>query len=339
MRFAQYVPNLRESGIEVELAPLLRDDYLVRLYAGRPVAWGQILRDYAGRLFRLVKARSFDLLWIEKELFPELPAWFEKLLRMSGVRYVVDYDDAIFHNYDLSSSPLRKMLSQKIDVVMRCASLVVCGNEYLAERARRAGAARVEILPTVVDLERYPLAGKHEARELVVGWVGSASTAKYLDIVVPSLVQLASERPVRLRVIGARYEAPGLTVECRAWSEADEADQIREFDIGIMPLVDSPWERGKCGYKLIQYMACGIPVIASPVGVNRTIVEDGVNGFLAASPEEWGDALRTLGGDAARRSAMGARGRQAVEQRYSLQVAAPRLAQYLAHARDQGVRR
>lgn len=338
MRFAQYVPGLRAVGVDVELAPLLRDEYLARLYAKRPTAWGQIIGDYVRRLVHVIRAGSFDLLWIEKELFPDLPAWFERLLRWSGVRYVVDYDDAIFHNYDLSSNPLRKMLRHKIDSVMRNAALVVAGNEYLAERARRAGAERVETLPTVVDLGRYSPAQKRESEEVVVGWVGSASTVKYLDIVVPALRQLAAERPLRLRVIGATFSANDLSVECREWSEADEGDQIRDFDIGIMPLIDSPWERGKCGYKLIQYMACGVPVIASPVGANCDIVEDGMSGFFAAGREEWANVLRVLAGGAALRRAMGARGRSVVEERYCLQVAAPRLAEYFSELREPGVR-
>ncbi|WP_246264564.1 glycosyltransferase family 4 protein [Aromatoleum toluvorans] len=336
MRFAQYVPHLRAVGIEVELLPLLRDEYLERLYEKRRTAWGQILGDYARRLFCLVRARSYDLLWIEKELFPDLPAWFERLLHLGGVRYVVDYDDAIFHNYDLSSSPRRKMLGRKIDVVMRNASLVVCGNDYLADRARQAGAARVEILPTVVDLGRYSIAAKHASDELVVGWMGSPSTAKYLEMVVPPLLRLAAERPVCLRVIGATYAAENLKVECRAWSEADEGDQIRDFDIGIMPLMDGPWERGKCGYKLIQYMACGVPVIASPVGVNCTIVEDGVNGRLASGVAGWIDALWTIGGNEELRNTMGARGRSAVEQKYCLQVTTPRLAKFFADVCNMG---
>ncbi|WP_246265310.1 glycosyltransferase family 4 protein [Aromatoleum diolicum] len=330
MRFEQYLPSLLGLGIDVELAPLLRNEYLERLYAKRPVAWGQVLADYFRRVLCLMSVRKFDLLWIEKELFPDFPAWFERLLHACGIHYVVDYDDAIFHNYDMSGNPLRGLLRRKIDAVMRNASLVICGNEYLAARARLAGANKVAILPTVVDLDRYSLSTKGESGELIVGWVGSASTVKYLDNVLPALRLLSAEFPVRLRVIGATFVAPGIDVECRPWSEGGEVEQIKGFDIGIMPLLDSPWERGKCGYKLIQYMACGVPVIASPVGVNETIVDEGVSGYLASSTEEWVDAFRVLGGNAERRRSMGAQGRAAVEERYCLQVAAPRLAKHFA---------
>lgn len=326
MRFEQFVPALADLGVDVEIAPLLRDEYIERLYSKKSKAVGQIFGDYLRRLPWLLQARRFDLLWIEKELFPDLPSWFESLLGIAGVGYAVDYDDAIFHNYDLSTNPWRRMLGRKIDSVMRNASLVVCGNNYLANRAVSAGARRVEVVPTVIDLMRYSVRPSACTDKLVVGWIGSAATVKYLDVAVPALRALSEEYPVQLRVIGADFSAPGINVECRPWSEYDEVLQIKEFDIGIMPLLDSPWERGKCGYKLIQYMACGVPVIASPVGVNELIVEDGASGYLAGDQKAWLDAFKRLASEPEKRKVFGARGRQVVEERYCLQVIAPRVA-------------
>lgn len=326
MRFEQFVPALAELGIDVEIAPLLRDGYLERLYSKRSKAVGQIFGDYLRRLPSILQARRFDLLWIEKELFPDLPGGVERLLALFNIRYVVDYDDAIFHNYDLSTNPWRRMLGNKIDAVMRNASLVVCGNNYLADRAVSAGARRVEVVPTVIDMTRYTVRPSACTNKMVVGWIGSASTVKYLDIVMPALRALTDEYPAQLRVIGAEFSAPGIDVDCRPWSEGDEVRQIQEFDIGIMPLLDSPWERGKCGYKLIQYMACGVPVVASPVGVNEVIVEDGASGYLAGDQKAWLDAFKRLASEPEKRKVFGARGRQLVEERYCLQVIAPRLA-------------
>lgn len=327
MRIYQYVPVLQAMGIEVEVSLLLSDNYIRRLYAGQATNWLGVFHDYLMRTVRLLSAKKFDLLWIEKELFPNLPAWFEQALRALNVRYVVDYDDAIFHNYDLSPHPAKRLLIDKIDKVMRHSALVVCGNAYLAERAHAAGARHVEIIPTVIDLERYEVGGPLSRDHFVIGWIGSPSTAKYLDLVAPALKALAAEFPLRLRVIGARFSWPGLDVDCRSWKEDSEAEEIQDFDIGIMPLIDSSWERGKCGYKLIQCMACGKPVIASPVGVNREIVVDGVNGYLASTGDEWIRAFRALLLDAQNRAAMGAQGRGFVEEKYCLQVTAPRLAQ------------
>ena len=326
MRFEQFIPALAELGVDVEIAPLLRDEYLERLYSGRPKAFGQILGDYLRRLSWLLRARRFDLLWIEKELFPDLPGWFEHLLEWLGIHYVVDYDDAIFHNYDLSGNPWRRLLGRKIDGVMRNSALVVTGNAYLADRAKVAGASRVEIIPTVIDLDRYSVKTKSLSAPLVIGWVGSAATVKYLDIALPALQLLARQYPVQLRVIGAVIAAPGLDIDCRPWSEQDEVQQIQEFDLGIMPLDDSPWERGKCGYKLIQYMACGVPVVASPIGVNEDIVEHDASGYLASGTNAWVDALRSLADSSDRRRQFGMRGRRLVEDRYCLQVVAPQIA-------------
>lgn len=184
MRFEQFVPALAELGIDVTLYPLLRNNYLERLYSGQPKVVNQIFGDYICRLKKLLHARRFDLLWIEKELFPDLPGWFEQLLEWFAIRYVVDYDDAIFHNYDLSSNPWRRLLGRKIDGVMRNSALVICGNSYLADRANAAGASRVEIIPTVIDLDRYSVRTKSLSMPIIIGWVGSAATVKYLDIVI-----------------------------------------------------------------------------------------------------------------------------------------------------------
>jgi glycosyltransferase involved in cell wall biosynthesis len=210
---------------------------------------------------------------------------------------------------------------------MRGAELVVCGNAYLAERAWHAGAQRVATIPTVIDLERYSVLSSMARERIVVGWMGSLSTVKYLEIVAPALKALAAKLPLQLRVIGAQFALPGLEVDCRPWAEESEVNEIQDFDIGIMPLTDSPWERGKCGYKLIQYMACGKAVIASPVGVNQEIVQHEINGYLASTIDEWVYAFHTLCSNSQNRLAMGAQGRQLVEEKYCLQVTAPRMAQ------------
>ena len=337
LRTQQYLPLLRSMGMEVQVEPLLDDAYLQKLYAGAPTDWSAVLRSFLRRLSRLGGGRRFDLLWFEKELFPYLPAWFERGLTALSPPYVVDFDDAIFHNYDLSGNPYKRLLGGKIDRIMRGAALVLCGNEYLADHARRAGAGSIALLPTVVDLSRYPVAERGEAaRGLTVGWIGSPATVKYLDIVVPVLQSMARRLPLQLRVIGADFVSPGLDVDCRPWSEASEAVEIGLCDVGIMPLQDLPWERGKCGYKLIQYMACGLPVIASPVGVNSEIVVPEHNGFLAGGREQWRQALERLEESPELRRKMGRAGRAKVERDYSLAATAPRLAALLEGAARRG---
>lgn len=327
VRFYQYISAFQGLGINVHISPLLRNAYLGRLYAHQPTKWSSVACYYLYRALTLLSATKYDLLWIEKELFPDLPAWCEQAIDALGLRYIVEYDDAIFHNYDMSRSWRRKLLGNKIDKVMRSAALVICGNNYLGDRARRAGCRRVEIIPSVIDLERYSVISAQVKEIIVVGWIGSLSSVQYLDIVLPALRKLSLEYRTQLRVIGAELSAPGIDIDCRAWSEESEVREIQDIDIGIMPLADSHWERGKCGYKLIQYMACGVPVVASPVGANCEIVENGVNGYLASSSDDWLSALRRLCADVGMRRAMGALGRIAVERKYCIQGTVIRLAQ------------
>jgi glycosyltransferase involved in cell wall biosynthesis len=192
----------------------------------------------------------------------------------------------------------------------------------------------VATVPTVVDLTRYSSRAPNESgKPLVIGWIGSPSTAHYLRDVSTVIASMRKRYAVRAVAVGARPDqVVGTPFETVPWSEAEEAAIVAGFDIGIMPLIDAPWERGKCGYKLIQYMACGVPVIASPVGVNREIVQPGFNGFLAGNETEWEAALTSLIIDADLRDRMGSAGRWRVEQWYSLQVQAPRLIQILQEA-------
>ncbi|MCC7071442.1 MAG: glycosyltransferase family 4 protein [Deltaproteobacteria bacterium] len=327
VRFLQFIPALAAAGIEVTPAPLFDAAHLVRFYRGGQRSIARALPRYVARLRTLVRARSaYDCLWLEGELFPYLPAWGE---RRSPLPYVVDYDDAVFHKYD--TTPLiGALLGKKIAAVMRGAAVVSAGSPYVADEARRAGARRVELVPTVVDLAHYPLALAPGGPELRVGWIGTPHTARYLSALAPALARAARVVPLRLVVVGADVAMPGIATECHPWSEEREAALIASFDVGVMPLPDEPWERGKSGYKLIQCMASARPVIASPVGVNVAIV-DGV-GRLAGDEEAWVAALVELGRSAGLRAELGAAGRTRVEERYSLEVATPRLVELLRGA-------
>ena len=293
-----------------------------------------LLRAYTRRVRDLLGARAFDLLWIEKEALAWLPLPLERALLRNGP-YVLDYDDATFHQYDMHrSAAVRRLYGRKLDGLMAGAALVVAGNRYLAERATKAGARQVETVPTVVDLQRYPSAPRAGPDEPArIAWIGSPSTARYLQAVAEPLRALASHTPFVLRVIGGgAVQLPGVRTEAVAWSEATEVQALQGAVAGIMPLHDSPWERGKCGYKLIQYMACGLPTVASDVGANQDIVVQGTTGFLARSTQDWLDSLDRLLQDPPLRQRMGDAGRSRVERHYCLQVTAPRLAQLLRRA-------
>lgn len=328
LRSLQYLPYLESNGVECNVASLFDGEYLRVLYqeGRRPKVQGVWL--YIKRLLVLFGLFKYDLIYIEKEIFPYLPAFAERLLRLLGRPYVVDYDDAIFHNYDLSDSwIIRRFFSHKINAIMHNSACVIAGSAYLAARARAAGAPYVELVPTVVDHTRYIPRSSSSAERPVIGWIGSPSTQKYVLRIREALINVCQAHNARLMLVGATHqilaEFPGLDIDVLPWSEETEADVIRQMDIGIMPLSDGPWERGKCGYKLIQYMACAVPVIASPVGVNVDIVTGSQSGLLADTLGEWESALLQLLEAPDQRRKLGAAGRKAVEDTYSLQVQAP----------------
>lgn len=339
LRLIQYAEHLDSLGFTTSFEPFFDTSYLRRLYSGR---WtlAPILVSYARRARQLIRAGHADLMWLEKEALPWLPWAFERAMLPRAVPLVVDYDDAVFHWYDLHrSTAVRRLLGRKLDRLMASASLVTAGNRYLADRATAAGAQRVEIVPTVVDLVAYTRRPEPFSPSApTIGWIGTPSTwTEYMAPMMPLLIQAAEGAGGRIAAVGAgRAVAAHHLLDNLPWTEESEVARIHEMDIGIMPLTDTPWARGKCGYKLIQYMACGIPVIASPVGVNAEIVEHGVNGFLASSDAEWAEALQTLLRDASLRARMGEAGRRKVERDYSLQVWGPRVAKLLRDVADKG---
>lgn len=335
LRSMQYLPWLQQAGIQVTVQPLLSDALLQERYRRGRYGGLNVLQVYAHRCRALLQRKWFDVVWIEKEALPWWPLWLERAL-LRGIPYVLDYDDAIFHHYDLHANLwVRRLFGRRLDGLMAHATLVVGGNDYLAKRARDAGASWVEVLPTVIDLDRYPHRPQMPVAERLprIVWIGSPSTARYLELLREPLQALAERQPFVLRVIGGgEVNLPGVQVENVPWSEASEVERILDCDVGVMPLLDSLWEQGKCGYKLIQYMACGLPVVASPVGVNREIVEHGRNGFLARTPQEWEQALQALLLDTGLRQRMGHMGRNKVEANYALQVTGPRLAKLIRQA-------
>jgi glycosyltransferase involved in cell wall biosynthesis len=328
VRFLQFLPQLEKAGFIFDVHPLLDNDYVRSLYGGPSFGIWRLVKAYGRRLRALKRRLDYDVVWMEKEALPWLPAWIE-IARMEGIPFVVDYDDAWFHRYE--SHWLSPILGHKIDSVMRVAHTVVAGNEFLARRARQAGARDVAIVPTAIDFSRYENLPERSADgRLNIGWIGIPLNAHYLSIAAPALRAVEG---VNLQVVGGPVpaELAGIGAESFPWTEDSEIARIEAFDVGIMPLHDTTWERGKCAYKLIQVMAAGKPVIASPVGANQQVVRHGVNGFLAETPEQWADALRALADPALRRR-MGQAARQTVQEGYTTQVAGPRLASILARA-------
>ncbi|WP_417559372.1 glycosyltransferase family 4 protein [Marinomonas sp.] len=331
MRFLQYFPFLVQQGFELTHQAFISDGMLKCRYDTKKYRFLDTLRCYWLRILILMKAKHYDLVWIQAESLPYFPAFIE-LFFLRKTRFVLEYDDAIFHNYDQHRLFLiRFLFGRRLDRLMNKAALVIAGNAYLAQRARDAGCKRVEIIPTVVDLTRYEVKlDDHKINQpLKIVWIGTQSTVKYLHNLKPILRKVYKTQPFILRVIGACLEDDLLDIECLSWSEKAEATDIRNADIGIMPLMDSCWERGKCGYKLIQYIACGLPVIGSAVGVNVDIIENGNCGFLAETTKDWENTLSKLLASRKLRVDFGLNGRCIAESDYSMQAQQPRLVSLL----------
>jgi glycosyltransferase involved in cell wall biosynthesis len=324
----QFVPYLHAVGIDCEISPFFSAGYIKRRFEQNRTLALYSFTDYLRRWGVLMAARRYDVMFVEKEFFPYWPTMLELQVVPKSVPYVVDYDDAVFHTYDTHSSKIIRWLNgPKIGKVMACAASVVVGSEYLRTYATQHNR-HVDLIPTVIDLQKYPerQATKSFHEPFVIGWIGSQSTAVYLKMIEEPLDRFCRAHNARLQLIGGRPLA--LNVKSHdwiTWSGNTEIDYLDKIDVGIMPLPDTPWARGKCAFKLIQYMGCWKPVIASPVGENARVVEDGGDGFQASTAEEWFKALERLYQDRELALHMGRAGRAKVETQYSLDRTAPKL--------------
>jgi glycosyltransferase involved in cell wall biosynthesis len=345
VRFLQFIDRFEKSNSEefhFDIVPLLEDSYLEALYANGSRSKTYLLRQYLKRCRRLLSCGQYDLVWIEKEIFPGLPALAERLMSALGVRMLVDYDDATFVWY--RNHPnwfVRNVLGRKIDVVMRTARCVVVGNDFLAGYAQGAGARRLAVVPSVVDLSSEPHA-KHQRvgkEGFTVGWIGTPSTARYLEIFADCLRDLTTTDEATFLTIGAPSQLlSGVRQQAYSWSEATEGELLERCDVAIAPLsavgtfelseavgrhdrmAPGSWERGKCAFKVVKSMAAALPVVASPVGMAREIITHGENGFFAEGSEDCGAILRRLKADVRERRRIGQAARHTVERLFSASV-------------------
>ena len=323
-RVYQLVPLLRERGIDCEISPAIDEHSYRRMYldrAGRGSRLATFVDVWRKRRVDLERVGDFDAVFVQKGVFPGLSSVFEKKIA-AHKPLVFDFDDAIWLPRQ-GGSPLLRILHRERTVqdIMRRAAIVIAGNEFLADYAQRFNS-NVTVVPSAVDTAHY----RRSAGSAIVGWIGSSTTLPYLN-------QLAStfrEMNLKPRVIASGD--PGkleFASEFRQWQMDTEIEELAQIGIGVAPLPDTPWERGKCGVKVLQYMACGIPVVASPVGVHNTIVQHGTTGFLAKNPADWKSYLTELIGDPQLRTKLGNAGRDLVQRNYDIRQAAERLASIL----------
>jgi glycosyltransferase involved in cell wall biosynthesis len=344
-RVLQYLPYLEAAGFKCEVSPFLTSSQFRSLYnrGGALRKSMGLARAASRRLAEVVRASRHDVVCIAREAMLFGPPVIEWLLDRAARRPLVfDMDDAIFVSYvspTFGRLATRLKWPGKTDRILSLSNQVLAGNRYLAGYAEQYNEA-VTILPTVVDMDRFEAAPREESGDgrPVIGWIGSHSTARYLSLIEPALRLVAQDYNFVFRVVGAGPDIsiPGVTVENRPWRLETELCEFRSLDIGVYPVIEDDWSLGKCAFKAIQYMAAGVPCVASPVGMNCEVVTHNVNGLLAATTEEWVTALRSLLDDAPLRKSFATAGKRVVDQRYSLLTHAPRLASVLKAAVGRG---
>ena len=319
-RMHPYAPHFRRLGHRCRIADSFPQKYDWIPWLGfRP---SQILK----RIVRYghwwqSRLKGDDIVIIEREIFDNPTTSLEQRFRSTTARLVIDLDDAVFLRYP-----------DKFERLAAMADLIVCGNRHLQDWASARNANTI-VIPSCVEMSRCAAkdwTGIHQ-RPVRLGWIGTITNVAYLGVIAGALRRLATTRDFELRIITSdprpleSIDLSGVKVRFQSWSQRSDIEQLPEFDIGLMPLAaDEEWAKYKCGMKLIQYMALGIPAVASPVGVNAEIVTHGRDGFLASSEAEWESALVALLDDDRLRQSVGAAGRETVRQRFSIEAHFPR---------------
>jgi glycosyltransferase involved in cell wall biosynthesis len=326
-RFEQYLDFLQQNGFDCELSYIIsEEDDKVLYQKGR--YWDKFRihqRSIAVRKKDALRANDFDIIFVFREALLTGNTRFEKLFQKSNAKIVFDFDDAIWKLDVSNANRLVGFLKrpEKTAEIIALSDLVFAGNNYLADYARKY-AKNVTVVPTTVDTSRFKPVLHHTNNEtLIIGWSGSITTIKHFESAIPALRELKKRHGSRIafKVIGdAAYRNDELEIKGIPWSSETEVKELAEIDIGIMPLPDNEWTKGKCGLKGLTYMALGIPTIMSPVGVNAEIIQEGINGFLANATEEWIAKMEQLIASEDLRKNIGMQAIKTVEERYSVNV-------------------
>ncbi len=305
-RVLQYVEPLAAEGINFEVMELSRCK----------------LRRWS----LLRSAGGYDAVFLHRKLLNSVDY---RVLKKHARRLIYDFDDALIYRDSNAPEQSSRTRQKKFKRLVSGADLVIAGSNYLSDLAR-PWRREIAVLPTVVDLADYPTEPAAGSGK-VIGWMGTKSNFIYLDLLRPALGELSRADPeIEFSVVSnGTPDLPGVRFGEKPWSREEEVSDLLSFDVGVMPLLDDPWTRGKCALKIIQYFAAFLPVVCSPVGANLEVVEEGVSGCFARDEKGWREGLKLLLGSAGVREEMGRAGRKLVEEKYSLVVAVPRLVKLL----------
>ena len=323
-RFEQYLDRLENEGYTIDFYSFLSEKAWKTLYQPGNIVgkFFQVMISFLRRWRLLFKMRKADYVFVHREMAHIGPPIFEWIsAKLIGVKYIYDFDDAIWlPNYSDANARFQRLKAYwKVKYCMKWAHKVTAGNDYLADFARKYND-NVQVIPTTIDLENHHnLESDQERAPLVIGWTGTHTTMRYLSVVIPVLQKLEQEYDFEFHVIS--NEKPDFELKSLRfipWTKETEIEDLARIQIGVMPLVEDQWSAGKCGFKALQYMALGIPTLLSPVGVNNSIVSDDQNGIFCDQTGDWEKNLRRLVEDKALRKSIGNAGRQRVLQHYSV---------------------
>lgn len=340
-RIYQYLIYLRKDGMKFKVAPSFPAKYfmsrplLTRIdsfsgWLGKFIFYAGVFMMIFKRFYDVLRALRYDIVFIQREILPvHFPPFLERMFSKTNKIIIFDFDDAIYNVPTKYRKEKKGRLSaifndeNIIPEIIKMSKMVIVANRHLYEYARKYHH-HVIIIPTPVDTEKYSSLEKKESKIVTIGWLGTSSNLIYLYDLKDVFREIARRYDFILKIVcntkDVDFQMKELNIKVEKWNIDSEIDELRSFDIGVMPLRDDEWTRGKSGFKALQYMAMEIPTIASPVGVNKEIIIDGVNGFLASSTQEWIDKLSLLIKNRELRKKLGAEGRKTVEEKYSLEI-------------------
>lgn len=329
-RLEQWEKCLNELGIEIDHYTFL-DEKLMKML---PQA-GQIFSKISGmgiaflrRFGQLFSLKNYDVILVYRAAAMAGPAFFERLIKLTGKPIIYDFDDAIFltHTHEVNKLFGWAKFAKKTEAICRLSDAVTVGNEWLAEFARQHNS-NVSIIPSSVDTEKYFPQAKKVGEKIVVGWTGSSTSQTHLENFAPVLRELSAKLPIEIHVHSDRSPNLGdIPFVWHKWAIDTEVEIISKFDIGIMPMPDDKWSLGKCSMKALIYMSLGVPTVCSDVGMNREVISHGENGYLAKNNEDWFNSIQILVNNQELRNKIGKKSRETIIEKYSMKVCANKFA-------------
>ncbi|MFH1093827.1 MAG: glycosyltransferase family 4 protein [Candidatus Omnitrophota bacterium] len=329
-RVYQYLDYLKAQGIECVISPGVKKNHYLKVYSEKNSLrkFAALVRVFFKRLIDAMRAPGYDIVFIQREIFPQIFPVIEKIIMKLNKNVIFDFDDAIFLIPSQRDSFIYKFrFKNNIREIIKGSRHVIAGNAYLGEYAGRF-SPNVCVIPTCVDTDKFYIKKKliNDNDQTVVGWIGTEHSLFYLKNIEDVFKQLSKKFNICLHIIGGKdFAIQGVKVVNKKWDINTEVADLHELDIGVAPLHDDGWGKGKCGLKALQYMSCGIPVVCSNAGVYKDIIIDGKNGFLVSSKKEWIEKLTALIDDKNLRKSVAQEARNIIEEKYSLKANASKL--------------